>query len=145
MDNADRMPPLGSVKPRQIFIDAIHRGYSPLEFRPARAYAGFGRGRGRPRVGVNVAGERREPPNGQLDVWVPVPNISKVAGIPPEEIRNALKRGFTVESGGVTDCIVRLKSMKEAQELVSLLGAWLTAIKTTETDSSNSDKVDALS
>ena len=37
MDNADRVPPLGAVKPRQIFFDAIHRGYSPLEFR------GFGR------------------------------------------------------------------------------------------------------
>ena len=26
MDNADRMPPLGTVKPRQIFFDDIHRG-----------------------------------------------------------------------------------------------------------------------
>ena len=25
MDDADRMPPLGEVKPRQIFFDAIHR------------------------------------------------------------------------------------------------------------------------
>ena len=36
MDNADRMPPLGAVKPRQIFIDAIHRACSPC-------YVGFGR------------------------------------------------------------------------------------------------------
>jgi hypothetical protein len=25
MDNADRMPPLGAVKPRQKFFDVIHR------------------------------------------------------------------------------------------------------------------------
>jgi hypothetical protein len=31
MDNADRMPPFGAVKPRQKFIDDIHRGCSPLE------------------------------------------------------------------------------------------------------------------
>jgi hypothetical protein len=31
MDNADGMPPLGAVKPRQEFFDDIHRGCSPLE------------------------------------------------------------------------------------------------------------------
>jgi|SRR6516164_6108382 hypothetical protein len=33
MDNADRMPPLGAVKPQQIIFDDIHRGCSPLGIR----------------------------------------------------------------------------------------------------------------
>ena len=36
MDNADRMPPLGAVKPQQKFFDDIHRGCSPLGIRHER-------------------------------------------------------------------------------------------------------------
>jgi hypothetical protein len=38
MDDAERMPPLGAVKPRQKFFNVIHRALcSPLEFRHERA------------------------------------------------------------------------------------------------------------
>ena len=40
MDDAERMPPLGAVKPRQKFFNVIHRA-APLEFRHERRAAGW--------------------------------------------------------------------------------------------------------
>jgi hypothetical protein len=45
MDDAERMPPLGAVKPRQKFFNVIHRALcSPLEFRHERRAAGWAEG-----------------------------------------------------------------------------------------------------
>jgi len=45
MDDAERMPPLGAVKPRQKFFNVIHRALcSPLEFRHERRAAGWADG-----------------------------------------------------------------------------------------------------
>ena len=40
MDDADRMPPLGAVKPRQKFFDVIHRAQCVAPWNPARGIPG---------------------------------------------------------------------------------------------------------
>ena len=76
--------------------------------------------------GVNVAGGRRKPPPGELDVWIPVPSLSGITGVPDQEIRKVLKQDFTTTESGMTDCIIRLKSSDEAQALVSRVRGWVT-------------------
>ena len=76
--------------------------------------------------GVNVAGGRRRPPQGQLDVWIPVAKLPEVVAVPEEKLREVLKREFAATESGITDCIVRLKSPEEAQKLVSLIREWVT-------------------
>jgi hypothetical protein len=100
---------------------------SRAEEQASRAYGGSLRYsfRGRMIFGVNVAGGRRRPPTGELDVWIPVPGLSEVVGVPDQEIRLSLRQTFTVTESGTTDCIVRLKSADSGLALVSLVGDWL--------------------
>ncbi len=78
--------------------------------------------------GVNVAGEMCKPlpAPGELDVWIPVPTLADVVVVPKEEIREALKQDFAAIEKGMTDCVVRLKSLEQARKLVSLIRAWVT-------------------
>jgi hypothetical protein len=95
---------------------------------PAQAYGGSLRYwfKGKMIFGVNVAGGRRRPPVGELDVWIPVPKLSEVVTVPEQEIRQLLKHDFAATESGATDCIVRLKSPEATQKLVSIVRAWLT-------------------
>ena len=100
----------------------------PAEEVPAPAYGGslrywFG---GRMIFGVNIAGGRRRPPLGELDVWIPVTKLSEVVAVPEEKVRQSLKQDFAATDSGTTDCIVRLKSPEAAQTLVSLIRGWIT-------------------
>jgi hypothetical protein len=76
-------------------------------------------------LGVNVSGGRRRPPLGELDVWIPVPKLSEVVGVPEEKARELLRQSFAVTESGSTDCVIRIKSPAEAQSLVSALKAWM--------------------
>jgi hypothetical protein len=101
---------------------------SVAEEQAAPAYGGSFRYwiRGRMILGMNVAGGRRRPPPGEMDVWMPVTRLSEVVAVPEDRIRETLKRDFAATESGVTDCIVRLKSSEESQRLVSLIQAWAT-------------------
>jgi hypothetical protein len=108
----------------------ICRQLSPhAEEVPAPAFGGSLRYwlSGRMIFGVNIAGGRRRPPLGELDVWIPVITLSQVVAVEEETIRQSLKRDFGATESGATDCIVRLKSPEVAQTLVSLIGSWITA------------------
>jgi hypothetical protein len=100
---------------------------SDTEELPAPAYGGSLRYwfKGRMIFGVNVAGGRRRPPSGELDVWVPAPRLAEVTSVSEAAIRDALKKGFAATESGVTDCIVRLKSPEAATNLVSLIRGWV--------------------
>jgi Endonuclease NucS len=82
--------------------------------------------KGRVIFGVNVAGGRRRPALGELDVWIPAPALSEVVTVPEQEIRSLLKQDFNATESGATDCLVRLKSPEMAEALVSLIRKWLT-------------------
>ena len=101
---------------------------SHAEESPAPAYGGSLRYwlGGRMIFGVNIAGGRRRPPPGELDVWIPVTKLSEVIAVPEDKIRQDLKQGFVATDSGTTDCIVRLKSPEAAQSLVALIRGWLT-------------------
>jgi len=75
--------------------------------------------------GINVAGERCSPPNGQLDVWIPVITVSNVVGMSEGTIRQKLKQNFAATESGKTDCIVRVSSPEAANSLVSLVQQWI--------------------
>jgi hypothetical protein len=116
-------------------VEACRTLRAQAEEKPAPAYGGSFRYwlRGRMILGVNVVGARRRPPLGELDVWIPVAKLAEVVAIPGEEIRSALKRDFAVADGGTTDCIVRLKSAQEAEDLIALLRRWIATCPTTDT------------
>jgi len=100
---------------------------SDTEERPTSAFGGSFRYRlkGKMIVGVNVAGGRRSPPVGELDVWLPVNTIQEVVAVPADTVREALKREFATTEALMTECVVRLKSPEEAQKLVSLIREWI--------------------
>jgi hypothetical protein len=95
--------------------------------RPRRTYGGSFRYwlNGRMVFGVNVAGGRRNPPPGELDVWIPAGRFSEVSGVDEQTVRNNLKADFSADESGVSDCIVRLKNVEQARRIVSQLKAWL--------------------
>jgi hypothetical protein len=77
--------------------------------------------------GVNVAGGRRKPPLGELDVWIPTTRFSEVVAIPADEIRATLKRDFGATESGTTDLLIRLKVPDDAERLVTVLLRWINA------------------
>ncbi|MEJ0077505.1 MAG: hypothetical protein WDO17_19120 [Alphaproteobacteria bacterium] len=95
---------------------------------PAPAYGGSLRYwlSGKMIFGVNIAGARRRSSPGELDVWIPVPKLAEVVGIPETTIRQSLKQDFSAIESGATDCIVRLKSSDAAQALVNVIRDWIT-------------------
>jgi hypothetical protein len=108
-------------------VDVFRKLAPEAEEGPSRAYGGSLRYwfKGRMILGVNVSGGRRRPPLGELDVWIPVPKLSEVVGVPEEKARELLRQSFAVTESGSTDCVIRIKSPAEAQSLVSALKAWM--------------------
>ena len=52
--------------------------------------------------------------------------MAQTTGVPEKDIRQILHRDFDTTDSGETDCIVRLKSPKEAQALASRIRNWVT-------------------
>jgi hypothetical protein len=67
-------------------------------------------------LGVNVAG-KYEPPNGQLDVWIPVRSLAEITGIPEDQTRTSLRKHNVMDMQTV-DCWIRLRNTSEASLLV---------------------------
>jgi hypothetical protein len=76
-------------------------------------------------LGINVSGQRRQTPEGQLDIWLPVQSIATVTGAPVEEVRGALSK-LPVYAKENVDWIARLKSKIEAETVVSVLADFFT-------------------
>ena len=95
----------------------------------ARTYKGSFRYwfKGKMIFGINVSGGRRNPPVGELDVWIPVPSLGGVTTVPESTIRQGLQQDFEVIEAGTTDFVVRLKSREKADALAAHLRNWVKA------------------
>lgn len=95
-------------------------------------------------LGVNIAGERagqkRKPPAGQLDIWIPIHSLSDLSEIPQEKLRSTLSGKFTAFTAGANDLVVRLKSEDDAKSLVTIMRKWL---RSTPTDAEAKSTVTA--
>jgi len=80
----------------------------------------------KPRVifGIAVAPARFETPKGELDIWMWPRVVYEVTNVPEEEIRMGLKNKFSYSERGRQQCSVRLKSVEDAERLVSQLADW---------------------
>jgi hypothetical protein len=75
--------------------------------------------------GVAIPGELG-PPQGQLDVWVPVRGLANVAGRTEDEIRALLAQHQVLEMRGQKNRWIRLTSEAQAEALVTQLRALAT-------------------
>jgi hypothetical protein len=71
-------------------------------------------------LGINVSGERKQTPQGQLDVWLPIPSLALVADISVDEAKKAFEKLPTLAKESI-DWIVRLKSEADAENAVAVL------------------------
>ena len=94
---------------------------------PARSYGGsFACWRkdtgGKPRmvIGINVAGKRKQTPQGQLDIWIPVQSMASVTALSVDVVREALDAlpVFVKEN---LDWIIRVADENEAEKVVATL------------------------
>jgi hypothetical protein len=109
---------------------------NPLDcvwFSASRAYGGSFRGwrrsiDGKPKmvIGLNVSGQRKQTPEGQLDLWLPVPSIAAVTDTSAEEVRQALGP-LPVYLKENVDWIVRIKSENDAEMVVQVLSDYFYA------------------
>jgi hypothetical protein len=74
-------------------------------------------------LGVNVSGQRRTSPVGQLDVWIPTATLAGVLGLSDTQIKEMINRLSGLEMRG-SDAIVRLKDERSARELANQMEAW---------------------
>jgi len=102
-------------------------GLDYLWVEPSRAYGGSFRCWRRDEdekwkmvLGINVSGERKKTPDGQLDLWLPVPAIAAVTDSTVEAVCQKLDRLpiFAKES---VDWIVRLKNDVEAENALETI------------------------
>ena len=77
--------------------------------------------------GVDVAGERREAPPGNLDVWIRSMGLSEVAGMTEESIRDAIDQRRPVQHSTDFDLGVRIDSVEQAQTPIDELKGWVSA------------------
>jgi hypothetical protein len=75
--------------------------------------------------GVNISGERKATPVGQLDVWIPIKNLAEVTNQDESVIRTAIGEAhlefFTEDKG---DALIRLTKADDAKALVNRLQEW---------------------
>jgi len=99
----------------------------PVTEEPAATYGGSFRYwfNGKMIVGVNVSGQRRQAPDGTLDVWTFVPKLAELFGIDAEAIRTTLAQEFETVLNGPAEFILRLRSSNDAERLVGLIHKWV--------------------
>ena len=105
----------------------------PLRYVTAEASRAFGgsfrcwrkgpNGNWRMVIGLNVSGLRKQTPDGQLDLWLPVPSIADVTGTSVEQVEDALK-GLPVLQKENIDWILRVKNEGQAEMVVDVLSSY---------------------
>jgi len=70
--------------------------------------------------GINVSGGLAQPAPAELDVWIRTESLAEVTGTPAATIRERFSR-FSPFVAGAMDFMVRVRSTREAEELVSAL------------------------
>ena len=71
-------------------------------------------------MGINVSGSRKQTPQGQLDVWLPIQSLALVGNTSVEEVQAALG-ALPVYLKEVVDWIIRVKIESEAEAVVMAL------------------------
>lgn len=117
------------VTPQLEIMRALAEGDRDLSETPSATYGGSFRYwrkdvEGKPRMilGVNVSGERRDIPTGQLDIWIPANSLAQVLGVPEQQTKALLKQlpVFDMKS----DCIIRLHNAREAEAVAHQVKQW---------------------
>lgn len=100
---------------------------------PSRTYGGSFRcwrqgpdGNWKMVLGLNVSGQRRQTPDGLLDIWLPVASIAAVTGTSTEEVQHALS-SLPVFLKEAVDWIIRLKDESQAEATVRTLSEYFKA------------------
>jgi hypothetical protein len=127
----------------EAFTTTLLKLEKPLECvwsEPSRAYGGSFRcwrktvdGAWKMVIGLNISGQRKQTPEGQLDVWLPVPSIAAVTGTSVEEVRQALQ-SLPVYLKESVDLVVRLKTENDAETAVRVLSDYFHAHAGSSTD-----------
>jgi hypothetical protein len=99
----------------------------------SRAYGGSFRcwrrnvdGKAKMVIGLNISGQRKQTPEGQLDVWLPVPSIAAVSETSVAEVRHALE-SLPVFLKENVDWVIRLKSEGDAEMVVQVMNDYFVA------------------
>jgi Endonuclease NucS len=74
-------------------------------------------------VGVNVSGQRKDTPVGQLDIWIPTGTLAQVLGISDAQVKEMLGKLPVLEMRGA-DAIVRVKDERTAREAAKQFEEW---------------------
>ena len=74
-------------------------------------------------LGVNVSGDRRATPTGQLDIWIPVATLTQVLGVPQPQAKQMLQKLPVLELK-TSDCIIRLNNKEAAEAVVKQIKQW---------------------
>jgi hypothetical protein len=74
-------------------------------------------------LGLNVSGQRKDSPIGQLDVWIPIATLAQVLGVSDSQAKEMLNKLPVLEMRGA-DAIVRLKDEHSAQEVATQIEGW---------------------
>jgi hypothetical protein len=121
-----------NIKP---FTTTLLKLEKPLEcvWLPYRTYGGSFRcwrktvdGAPKMVIGLNISGQRKQTPEGQLDVWLPGPSIAAVTGTSVEEVWQAL-RPLPVYLKENVDWVVRIKTESDAEMVVRVLSDYFRA------------------
>ena len=75
--------------------------------------------------GVDISGQLANPPLGELDVWVHTDKLATVTGVAKAAIETRLSQSFNPSAAGGRDFVIRLKTTKEAELLISTLKAFV--------------------
>ena len=74
--------------------------------------------------GINVSGQRKRTPPGELDVWIPTKNLAEVTNQEESALRVQIKGRLVVIAEEKIDCVIRIKTTDDARVVVDLLKAW---------------------
>jgi hypothetical protein len=74
-------------------------------------------------LGVNVSGQRKDSPIGQLDIWIPIGSLAQVLGVSEAQAKEMLNKLPILEMKGA-DAIARLKDEPSAREAAKQIGGW---------------------
>jgi len=77
--------------------------------------------------GVNISGQRRTTPLGQLDIWIPKSALGQVLDLPEQQTKDLLMKLPVLEMFATDykdDCIVRLENQQAADSTAKLLQDW---------------------
>lgn len=80
-------------------------------------------GRAKMVLGLNVSGDRRDTPIGQLDVWFAPATLAQVLDVSESEMKSMV-RELPIYEATANECIVRLTDTKAAEELMDRLKSW---------------------